>query len=200
MGHFTLSIVKGDTRVSSRVQVQARREILRMLHEDHRRVNAAFQNFKRLWAAADVETCAALVRWVCAEVTINLELEDTVFYPVVESLVEETWLGRVKIEHRVIRVLIDQVKDLAPQDPHFEAGFMALGTYLQHHLIVEEGRIFRQLSSVDANWIQLRDDMHDAVEALRSRTERSIDSEQFYFTPPRTMAGMESAPALSRIA
>src|SRR3989344_473200 len=79
-------------RTASRADTAARNEIIDQLKEDHRRVKKAFRDFEKL-DKQDEASCEALVRTTIAELEINAELEENLFYPAIRTVLAEDGVG-----------------------------------------------------------------------------------------------------------
>lgn len=155
----TESSTSSSRRTTSRADTAARDEIIDQLKEDHRRVKKAFREFEKM-DRQDEAACEALVSKTISELEIHAELEEDLFYPAIRSaLSDEGLIDEAEVEHMTFHVLIDQLKNMDPQDDRYSATFTVLGEYIKHHVKEEEGEIFVGLNRARLNWRNLRDDM-----------------------------------------
>jgi hemerythrin superfamily protein len=113
-----------------------------MLKHDHDRVERAFREFEKM-DRQDAEACRRLIRLVCDELKMHSILEEEVFYPALrEAIGDEDMLNEAAVEHETAAVLIDQLDNMAIDDPNYYATFTVLGEYVRHHIKEEQGEMF----------------------------------------------------------
>jgi hemerythrin-like domain-containing protein len=155
--------------MANRGNSRAKNEILDMLREDHQRVKKAFKSAEKLHEQEAHEDLQALVEQTCAEIKIHAQLEEELFYPVArEAMSEEDLIEEAEVEHGSAKALMQQLEELAPEDPKYFATFKVLGEYLKHHIKEEENELFEQLSSgrSKVQWEELQQQMLTMRESL----------------------------------
>jgi hypothetical protein len=80
-----------------------------------------------------------------------MELEETTLYPAMEPVTgEETVTEGIK-EHELARKALQDVLDLAPDQPGFGGALEALKAGIEHHVEEEENEVFPELRSKAAD-------------------------------------------------
>jgi hemerythrin-like domain-containing protein len=115
----------------------------------------------------DMESCKSLVTQTCTELEIHTQLEEKCFYPAVrQGMKEESLIDEAEVEHGSAKQLIQQLKQMSPEDEKFAATFTVLGEYVKHHVREEEHEIFPQLSRAKLDWQHMQEEMTQQREAL----------------------------------
>lgn len=154
-------------RSNNRADSTARNIVLTMLKDDHKRAKKAFRDFEKMDPHENPEECRALVDQACAELEVHALLEEELFYPAVRSCFsEEELIDEAEVEHSTVKMLIQQLHSLDPEDEKFAATFKVLGEYVKHHVKEEEGEIFPQLNRAKMDWKGLCDEMQTRREEL----------------------------------
>lgn len=155
---------------AGRTATQARDRIIKMLKDDHARVRQAFKQFAKLDAEEDAQVREALVDRTCAELTIHATLEEEVFYPAArEAVRDEDLVEEAEVEHATAKSLIEQLKQMDPDDPKYGPTFTVLGQYIEHHVKEEERELFPQVAKAKLDWESLCDDMNSRRAELMSQ-------------------------------
>jgi hypothetical protein len=155
---------------SSRKGPSAHSEVIAMLKDDHNRAKKAFTEFEKLDVLEDSAECEALVKQTCAELEAHAMLEEELFYPAArEALDEDDLIDEAEVEHMTVRMLIEQLKDMSPEEEKYAATFKVLGEYVKHHLKEEEEEMFGQLSRAKIDWDALEQKMLERREELMSQ-------------------------------
>jgi hypothetical protein len=89
-----------------------------LLMQDHDKVEKAFRDFEKM-DRQDAEACRRLVQMVCEEL-----------------------MSEAAVEHETARMLIEQLENMATDDPNYFATFTVLGEYVRHHVKEEQGEMF----------------------------------------------------------
>lgn len=116
-----------------------------LLTQDHRQVEDLFKQFEQAGDRA-VKTKRDLAQKMMDELTVHTEIEEEIFYPAVRSKIKaarEEVLESVE-EHHVAEVLINEIKELSPQDESFDAKVMVLIENVRNHKQEEETELFPQ--------------------------------------------------------
>lgn len=155
---------------SSRKGPSAHSEVIAMLKDDHNRAKKAFTEFEKLDVLEDSAECQALVKQTCAELEAHATLEEELFYPAArEALDEDDLIDEAEVEHMTVRMLIEQLNDMSPEEEKYAATFKVLGEYVKHHVKEEEEEIFGQLSRAKIDWDALEQQMLERREELMSQ-------------------------------
>ncbi len=164
-------------RSQSRAESAAHREIIDMLKDDHKRVIKAFRDFEKLDVHENPERCQELVTQTCKELELHTELEERCFYPAARNGVrEEDLIDEAQVEHTAAKRMLDDLKQMGPDDEKFAATFKVLGEYVKHHINEEEKEIFPQLSRAKLDWQKLQEDMtqerHDLMKRFMPESQQ----------------------------
>ncbi len=145
--------------MATRDESKAKTEVLEMLRQDHRKAKKAFSDFEKL-GAEERERYEAIVERTCAELEVHAVLEEELFYPAARRAIgEPSLIDEAEVEHKTLRMLIDDLDRLEPDDEKFAASFKVLGEYTKHHVKEEEGEIFEQLAHAKIDWEGLLQEM-----------------------------------------
>lgn len=117
----------------------------KLLTQDHQEVEQLFKEFEGAGDRA-VKTKQDLTKKIISELTVHTEIEEEIFYPAVKSKIKsakDEVLESVE-EHHVAEVLIDEIKELSPQDETFDAKVAVLIENVRNHKQEEEAELFPQ--------------------------------------------------------
>jgi hemerythrin-like domain-containing protein len=154
-------------RSHSRAESTAHREVIDMLKGDHKRVIKAFREFEKMNPHEDPERCQSLVTQTCGELEVHTQLEEKCFYPAARhGIREEDLIDEAEVEHMTAKRLLDDLKQMGPDDEKFAATFKVLGEYVKHHIQEEEHEIFPQLSRAKLDWQKLQEEMTEQRKTL----------------------------------
>lgn len=145
----------------------AHNQVINMLKEDHARVRKAFGDFEKLDVFEDSEQCMELVEHTCDELEVHTALEEELFYPAArEALDEADLVDEAEVEHMTVHMLMDQIKDMEPEEEKYAATFKVLGEYVKHHLKEEEDEMFPRLAKSKLDWDGLLQQMTERRQQL----------------------------------
>jgi iron-sulfur cluster repair protein YtfE (RIC family) len=120
-------------------------EATQLLRKDHDAVRELFQAFELAHGRDDTAQMADLATTVCAELDVHAEIEEQIFYPAVRDQggddVADT-IAEAFEEHHVAKVLIAEIRELAPSDEAFAAKMTVLRENVEHHADEEETELF----------------------------------------------------------
>lgn len=170
-------------RKSSRTAAQARKELLAQLKDDHQRVKRAYNKYRRLDAEEDAEIRQGLVQQVLDELSVHARLEEELLYPAAKKQLEDCrQIDEAEVEHEMLHLLIDQLRDLDPEAPSHEqeqhARFTVLCEYTLHHVKEEEREMFPQLMKARLDWLALARETEERRTELKGQWEGEADGEE----------------------
>lgn len=152
---------------SARGSASAQNEIIKMLKEDHKQAKKSFADFEKLDIHEDSEECQALVQQTIGELEVHAALEEEIFYPAARgALDEEDLIDEAEVEHMTLHMLIEQLKDMAPEEEKYAATFKVLGEYAKHHIEEEEKEMLPQMAKAKLDWDGLLQQMTERREEL----------------------------------
>ena len=125
-------------------------DALQVLKADHEVVRELFDQFKGAKEAKDTEELSALQEKIFRELEVHTTIEEEVFYPEAQQVGSEAEeLVKEGIEeHHVVKVLMDEIEDLMPDDDAFAAKMTVLIENVEHHAEEEEEELFPKLRKV----------------------------------------------------
>ena len=139
-----------------------------LLKEDHEKVKKALRQFEKM-DRSDAEACRELVERVCAELRVHTTLEEEIVYPALrEAIEDEDIMNEAAVEHETAKMLIEQLENMATDDPNYFATFTVLGEYVLHHVKEEEGEMFPEAKKAEDL------DLEALGEQMKSRKEELV--------------------------
>jgi hemerythrin superfamily protein len=167
------------SRSTSRANSNVRTQILGDLKEDHKRVKKAYRDFQKLDAQEDPESCEALVLQVLDELSMHAAIEEELLYPAArEAIADEHLVDEAEVEHESMHALIDQLRQMSPDDDKYAARFTVLCEYVLHHVKEEEGEMFPQLERARLDWESLATEMNERRAEMSGGKADAQGSEQ----------------------
>jgi len=130
---------------------EAKQDALKLLTEDHRRVEALFEAFEKAGRDSKKEK---LAREICTELKVHAMLEEEIFYPALRGKIEDDDLDEALVEHDGAKVLINDIEAGGPDEEFYEAKVKVLKEQIEHHVKEEErqsGNIFTQARKADVD-------------------------------------------------
>jgi hemerythrin-like domain-containing protein len=86
------------------------------------------------------------VERACAALAVHACIEEEIFYPAVQRLLQDGILGEeALVEHSAAKDLIASLETLDPGDRFYDATFVVLTEYVKHHVKEEETEMFPQV-------------------------------------------------------
>jgi hemerythrin-like domain-containing protein len=116
-------------------------DAIAMLKEDHQRVKDLFAQYE---GTSNAEAKWTVAEEVFVELETHAQLEENIFYP---SVNEETEEGPELVkeslhEHAMVKQLIQELRQMGPQNRAFDAKFHELIRNVEHHVAEEEADMF----------------------------------------------------------
>ena len=137
-----------------------------LLKQDHDKVERAFKQFEKM-DRHDAEACRRLIRSVCEELKVHTALEEEVFYPALRQAIDDQDLmSEAAVEHETAKMLIEQLDNMAADDPSYYATFTVLGEYVRHHVKEEQGEMFPEAKKSKLDLASLGERMRARREEL----------------------------------
>ena len=139
-------------------------DAIRMLKDDHKRVQALFERFERTRGETQKEKVAETI---CNELKVHAQLEEELFYPAARKAISDPDLmNEAEIEHQSAKALIAQIEGSSPANEKYDALVTVLGEYIRHHVKEEEGEMFKKVRQSEL-------DLADLGERMQAR-KRSL--------------------------
>jgi hemerythrin-like domain-containing protein len=156
-------------------------EAIEMLIEDHRKVQKMFKQFEKMKDAGEEQEKRELVEQTCAELKVHTQIEEEIFYPAArEALEEGDLIAEALVEHGSAKQLIEQLEVMDGGGEAFDATFIVLGEYVNHHITEEQNEMFPKLKKAQLDWDALAAEMQQRKHELQEELGlgASEDSEE----------------------
>ncbi len=116
---------------------------VKLLKQDHRQVEAWFDEYEQLEADAEK---LELFNQIALALKVHTQIEEEIFYPEERGEVEDDMLDEAYVEHDGAKKLIAEIEGMQPSEEYYDAKVKVLGEYIKHHVKEEEqpGGIFAQ--------------------------------------------------------
>lgn len=123
---------------------------LTVLRADHETLRELFDQFKDAKESKDTARLEELQQKIFRELEVHTTIEEEVFYPEAQEVGEEAedLVKEGVEEHHVVKILMDEIEDLTPDDDAFVAKMTVLIENVEHHAEEEEEELFPQLEKV----------------------------------------------------
>ncbi len=131
-------------RVSGTEEKAAEDDPVKMLEQDHRKVEALFEAYENAGEDARA-TRKEIVDQIANELEIHAQLEERIFYQAFKSVRPEEPKKLVREsfeEHKIVKTLLAELSALQPTDEQFDAKVTVLKESIEHHVEEEEDDLF----------------------------------------------------------
>jgi hemerythrin superfamily protein len=138
---------------------QGKQDALKLLAQDHREVEALFEQFEK---AKDDDKKEQIARQICTELKVHAMIEEEIFYPALEGKIDEDDLKEAYVEHDSAKVLINDIEAGSPESEYYDAKVKVLQEEIEHHVKEEEkqhGNLFQQARAADVDLDALGEQM-----------------------------------------
>ncbi|MDP8993927.1 MAG: hemerythrin domain-containing protein [Pseudomonadota bacterium] len=149
-----------------------KKDAIRLLTEDHRKVEELFAEFEKASGDGRKEK---LARQICTELKIHSMLEEEIFYPALRGKISEEDLDEAMVEHDGAKMLINEIEAGGAGDDFYDAKVKVLQEQIEHHVKEEErqsGNIFSEARKADVDLDGLGEQMAARKAELKVRAER----------------------------
>ena len=129
---------------------QAQLDAIKLLTQDHRRVEALFERFEQ---AGDGEK-EPIARTICTELKVHALIEEEIFYPALRGRIDDDDIDEALVEHDGAKMLINEIEASGEGSDFFEAKVKVLKEQIEHHVKEEESEdenIFSQARKTDVD-------------------------------------------------
>jgi hemerythrin-like domain-containing protein len=140
-----------------------------LLKDQHREVKDLFD---RIHKTEDEEERRELLDQIADRLQMHMLIEESIFYPAVR---EVTNTGKTKEmipeayeEHHVVKLVLDELPDVEPDDESFTAKMTVLCELVDHHVEEEEREVFKAAETLGAERLdelgnEMESEMQQAV-------------------------------------
>ena len=130
-------------------------DALDLLIADHNRVRGLFKQFKDASEKDDQSTMVEVAAKMRTELEVHTTIEEEIFYPAVRELTDEVGetVAEGLEEHHEVKVLLQELSDLAPDDEAWKAKWTVITENVEHHAGEEESDMFPKVrTATAADW------------------------------------------------
>ncbi|HVK55026.1 MAG TPA: hemerythrin domain-containing protein, partial [Burkholderiales bacterium] len=143
-----------------------------------KKVQKIFKDFEKVKIKGDSQRKAELVRAACHELTLHTQLEEELVYPVLrEALKEKNLIAEAAVEHATAKQLISELESMDPSDELYDAKFVVLGEYINHHIKEEEKEIFPKAKKAKVDFVSIGEEIRHRKEEGSRGEEMRQDEE-----------------------
>jgi hemerythrin-like domain-containing protein len=119
-----------------------------LLKSDHQKVAGILKKIEGTTERA-LKTREELFTQLKFELDVHAEIEETIFYPVLEKAKESREISlKAFEEHRIVKQLLSELEAEAKDDETWTAKFTVLKENVEHHVEEEEGELFKKARKV----------------------------------------------------
>jgi hemerythrin superfamily protein len=164
---------------------QGKQDAIKLLTEDHRKVEELFEQFEK---AGGDDRKEKIARQICTELKVHAMLEEEIFYPALRGKIDDDDLDEAYVEHDGAKVLINDIEAGGPDAEFYDAKVKVLQEQIEHHVKEEEkqnGNIFQQARAADVDLEALGEQMAARKAELMAMAEEDG-------LPPAQTATMET--------
>ena len=117
-------------------------DAIAVLKQDHRAIESLFKEFERT-GEKEKRRRKKLVKQIVGELSMHAQIEEQVFYPEVLGTAKEKELTHKAMEeHDLIKVLLEQLKPMTPEEERFSSKVSVLIDLARDHIRDEERAMF----------------------------------------------------------
>lgn len=146
-----------------------------MLKEDHDKVLDLFESYEDASEAEQKEIVSTIVR----ELEIHATLEESIVYPAIRAeLDDQSIMNEADEEHRLAKLLVEELKKYKAGKPKFDAKVKVLGDLVKHHAEEEEDEMFSQAKTCDIDWDLLAEKVSKKKAQLMVKKKSMSSSEK----------------------
>ena len=164
---------------------QGKQDAIKLLTEDHRKVEDLFKQFEK---ASGDDRKEKIARQICTELKVHAMLEEEIFYPALRGKIEDDDLDEAYVEHDGAKVLINEIEAGGPDAEFYDAKVKVLQEQIEHHIKEEEkesDNLFQQARAADV-------DLEALGEQMAARKAELMEMAQENGLPPAQTATMET--------
>ena len=119
---------------------------LEILKQDHQKVKGLFQEVSK---GCDASNRKQLFDKIDTELEIHAHIEETVFYPALETHEElKDMVADALEEHQEVKIMLEELEELGSESHDFGSKLQELIESVEHHVQEEEGEMFPKVRQV----------------------------------------------------
>jgi hemerythrin superfamily protein len=96
-----------------------------------------------------------LVERLCTELVVHMAVEEELFYPAVQRVVNEALVTDAKAQHRAIKDLITRIQQSGSTNQHVDTQVQLLAEVIRHHVNEEHNVLFPKVQSTSIDLVAL---------------------------------------------
>jgi hemerythrin-like domain-containing protein len=136
-----------------------------LLKKQHRDVKALFRRAKK----AEAGERRDIMDEISEQLSHHMEIEEEIFYPAVREIgtkKTDEMIPEAYEEHHVVKLVLNELPNVDPEDERFEAKMTVLDELIQHHVDEEEEEMFKIAQKLgDERLKELGEEMESCVQA-----------------------------------
>jgi hemerythrin superfamily protein len=140
---------------------------VKLLKQDHQRVRKLFDEYDQAGDRSSKKR-REIAETIFQELELHRKLEEEIFYPAVNARanqeVKELVIENLE-EHQEVGSLIDELRELDPEDAAYEESFAQLVESVQEHIEAEESEMFPEAEK------RLRDQLDEIGSQMEEEKE-----------------------------
>ncbi|GGY69609.1 hypothetical protein GCM10011613_12440 [Cellvibrio zantedeschiae] len=114
------------------------------LTQGHQEIINYFDNYNRAKSLSEKQQIA---KKICKALTINLHLEDDIFYQEVKrTLMEKGWLSAITMEHSVVKYLLSEIEGLDADSAVYDIKIKVLGEHVKYLIKEKQTKLFPKVN------------------------------------------------------
>jgi hemerythrin superfamily protein len=119
---------------------------LEVLKQDHQKMKGLF---KEATGSPDQSKRKDLFDKIDTELEIHAHIEETVFYPALETHEElKDLVAKALEEHQEVKIMLEELEELGSESHDFGSKLQELIESVEHHVEEEEGEMFPKVREV----------------------------------------------------
>ena len=123
-------------------------DIITLLKKDHKVVNELFSIIAKTGEKA-YKTKLSIFDKIDQELSLHVEIEETIFYPVIKKFKETKPITMESYEeHALVKQLLSQIKTMHPEEDAWQAKLTVLKELVEHHVEEEETELFPKVKKL----------------------------------------------------
>ncbi|MBF6599188.1 MAG: hemerythrin domain-containing protein [Dehalococcoidia bacterium] len=146
-------------------------DALQLLRQQHDEVKEIFKKFS---GSDDTNTRKEFAQKAMLQLVVHTKLEEEIFYPAVRAEGDtDSMMNEALEEHHVADLLIEELHQVPPSNPQYEAKFEVLAEAVRHHIEEEESEMFPKASELGrARLDALGEEMEQRKPALMRQAQK----------------------------
>lgn len=147
-------------------------DILSLIEADHRKVEDLFSEME----IAEGKKAQACFEQIYKELTLHAKAEELIFYPALHEFEEtEDYIEEAEEEHNSVKILLEEMRSLKPNDSEFQTKLVHLQESVAHHVSEEEEEVFSAVREVfDEQQLQ---DLGEEFQSAKVKAEAEAEAD-----------------------